>query len=152
MKKQRKIKVKRNEKKQFKLRPFLFFLMILSLLIFLMSLFWNSSQILDRKEINAKLRISNVTGLQVTNESLDFGRIIYGSNAQKSIKIKNNYNFPIKVEFSVEGNIKPFLIYQKVVYLSPGESKNISVSTITVTDEPYGFYSGEMLVVFKRAQ
>lgn len=128
-------------------------LLFLSIIILALVYYINSSQVLDRMEIPASLSIGNKTAFNISKSALSFGTINTGNSASREdINIKNNYDFPIRVEFEVKGDIKPFLIYDKVVYLNPGEEKTIKVHTVIISDEPYGDYSGKMIVVFKRAQ
>ena len=127
---------------------------VLFIFISLVSLFFSMYSkrevILDKKEIRCFLKIGSKTGLMVTNESLDFGTIIYGSSAQKTIDLANNYAFPIKLELSAEGNISDFLIYDRKIYLDKLEKKTIYISTITFSNESYGNYSGELIILFKK--
>jgi hypothetical protein len=139
--------MKKRKSKFFIIVPLLF----LALIILILAFYTKSSQVLEKRELGASLSVGNRTGFNVT-EQLSFGMLAPGNAASRDdIILTNDYDFPIKVEFSVEGNIEPFLIYEKVIYLNPGESKEVGVSTITISDEPQGFYSGKMIVVFKKA-
>ncbi len=123
---------------------------IISIILVALAFYLQSSLVVKRMEIPVYLGISNVTGLQVTNESLDFGRITYDSAATKKIDLSNNYNFSVNIFFNCEGKACPFLTYEEKTSLEPGEKKVFSVSTITFTNESYGKYYGKMKVVFKK--
>ena len=116
----------------------------------ILSFYTERSSIIEKKEIDAFLEISNVTGLKVGNDSLDFGRIIYNSNAWKTIEIKNNYNFPVKLFLSSDGNISDLLVYDKEISLDSQESKSIFISTLIFTNQTYGEYSGKLTILFKK--
>ena len=126
------------------------FLLIISLVFFLIALLLPKEVYLERKEIPVYINVSSGTGLKVENESLDFGRVIYGASAVKRTYIENNYTFPIRVEFLAEGNVSDLLVYQNEVFLKPKEKKEIGISTIQFSDEPYGLYSGKMIITFKK--
>ena len=122
----------------------------LSLLFLFLVLFFNKSSVFEKKEIPVSIKISSVTGLKVENESLDFGSIIYGSSGKKKVNIQNNYDFPVLVSFSAEGNASSFLVYEKEILFQPKEKKEVSISTIEFSEEPYGDYSGKLVVLFKK--
>jgi hypothetical protein len=124
---------------------------LIALAIFLFAILSQKAKVLEKKEIPVFVTISNVTGFKVEDQSLDFGRIIYGSSANKKIGVQNNYKFPIVLELNAEGNVSDFLVFDKTTAFEPGEEKQISVSTIIFEKEPYGNYSGKLIVTFKRA-
>lgn len=139
-------------KKRNKIYLLIVFLLILSVVLFALSLFLTSDQgkVLDTKELEASLSIGDHTGFDVSKDRLGFGMITEGSKAtREDILVKNNYNFPIYLEFNTEGNISEFLVYNDFIYLEPGEEKNISISTIVIGDEAYGDYIGKFKIVFK---
>lgn len=122
-------------------------LFMVVLVLFLIS-FTSDKGVLDKQEFPVKLEISNVTGLKV-DESLDFGKITYGSSGQKTVNVKNNYDFPISLQFSSNGNVSDFLIYENVI-LEPFEEKKITISTVIFRNQSYGNYTGVLAVLFKR--
>jgi len=126
-------------------------ILAVSLIVLLVSLYFRPSIILDKKDIPIFLKIGNVTGIRVENESLDFGTITYESSAQKTINLENNYKFPVNIFFSCNGDVCDFLTYDSQVSLSPLEKKQAYFSTIVFSNQTYGNYSGKMQVVFKRA-
>jgi len=124
---------------------------ILSLIFFIYILYFQSKLILDKQEIIAKLKIGEPIAFDVNSTALVFGRLPIGSSSNRDIKFSNNYEFPIKAEFSVKGDIKDFLVFDKVVYLDVGEKKNVTISTVSIPEATeYGNYSGIMTIVFKR--
>ena len=127
-------------------------LFFISIVLMTLSFCTERSSIIEKKEIDAFLEIGNVTGLKVTNDSLDFGRITYDSNAWKTIKVKNNYGFPVKLLLSSEGNISDFLVYDWEISLNSNESKDISISTIIFTNQTYGEYSGKLIILFEKTK
>ena len=126
------------------------FLLILSLVMFLSVLYINSKIVLKKEEIIATLMVGDKAGFDTNNTALTFGMITSGSSSSRNLIIENTYNFPIKCEFSVEGDIRRFLVFDEVVYLDIGEEKTVSIGTITATNESYGNYSGKMIVATKR--
>jgi hypothetical protein len=123
----------------------------LAVLVLFMSIFISKWSVLEKKEISTSLGIGNKTGINVSKDSISLGTLSVGNAAfRNDMILTNNYNFPIYVKFDLDGNIEPFLIFDKYVFLEPGESKNVSISTIQISDESYGFYHGKFTLVFKR--
>ena len=131
---------------------FIILLVSISVILFLFSIFLKSSVVLDKKEIPMLLIIGEKTAFNISKESsdLNFGTIQKENSASREISVKNNYKFPILLEINAEGNIKDFLLFEKIVFFDVGEEKQIKVSTITIGDEPYGTYSGSLIITFKR--
>jgi len=124
---------------------------VASLVVFISILYINFSLlILEKEEIIATLIVGDKAGFDTNNTALTFGMIKPGSTLNRNLIIENNYDFPIKVEFSVKGDIKRFLVFEEVIYLDSGEEKTVSISTINPVHEDYGNYSGKMNVYFKR--
>lgn len=125
------------------------FLFVLAVALFIVSIF-DKGEVLDVKEFPVRIELANVTGLKV-DESLDFGRIIHNANGLKKINIVNNHNFPVVAEFSAEGEVKDFLVYEEKVYFLPLENKTIPIATIIFKNESYKEYFGTLKVVLRRA-
>ena len=122
----------------------------LSVLIIFFSLFLSQSLILYKKEIPTTLRIGETPAFNLDNSTLSFGTIAPNTTASRTIKLENNYSFPIIASFSSKGNISKFLIFEEKVKLLSREEKVVTISTILPGEEDYGNYSGKILVVMKR--
>ena len=94
--------------------------------------------------------IGNQIGFDTNNTALIFGMISSGSSSQRNIFLENSYSFPIEVEFKLKGDIKEFLVFDKVVYLSAGEVKEIAFYAQAPPSSEFGNYSGIFSVVFKK--
>ncbi|MBS3094267.1 hypothetical protein J4474_01245 [Candidatus Pacearchaeota archaeon] len=125
-------------------------LLILSLMIFLTGFYIKSIVLLEKMEIPTTLTVGDKIGFDTDTSVLTFGIIKPGSVGNREIFLENNYTFPIKVEFRVEGDIKRFLLFENIVYLNSGENKTISISTIKPTENDYGNYSGKLIVAIKK--
>ena len=126
------------------------FIFALSVILFLTALYINSLIVLEKKEIIATLSVGDTAGFDANATALTFGTITSGSSAYRNLTIENNYNFPIRAEFDVKGDIKEFLIFDKIIYLDAGEKKFIRINTIIPVNESYGDYSGKIVAVMKR--
>ena len=144
------VKMKKKPVKKNKLFYFAFFIFVLSISLFLVTLYIKSAVVLEKKEIIATLRVGDIAGFDANATALTFGTITSGSRSYRDLTIENNYGFPIKVEFRAKGNITKFLLFDKMVYLDVGEKKSIKIDTIVPVDEKYSDYSGKIVVVMKR--
>jgi hypothetical protein len=130
-----------------------FLLLGISILFFLLICYFKSSIVLEKKEFTTSLSIGNSTGFNVTNYSISFGMLSRDNAASRNdISVKNFYEFPIFIEISLEGDIKDLLIYNDRVYLEPNESKNLNFSTIEITNQKLGDYTGIFSLVFKKVR
>lgn len=139
----------KNQKSRIYLLAILLF--ITSLSIFLFTFYLKSSIILEKKEIAAALSVNQIASFNLNKTALTFGTIPPGSSASRNLTLENNYNFPIKFDFRAKGNIKEFLVFDKVIYLEKGEKKSIRISTIIPNNQDYGNYSGKILVTIKKS-
>ena len=126
-------------------------LVALSLVIFIITIIFKSDNILDKKEIPVFLEVGDNSGIALGNTSqINFGRIPYGSAAQRTVSLENYYDFSIEAFIEVSGNVSQFLIYEPYLEFNPREKKEFGIGTIIFSNESYGNYSGKMSLIFKR--
>ncbi|MBU0894015.1 MAG: hypothetical protein KKF48_02455 [Nanoarchaeota archaeon] len=140
--------------KQNKIYLLIIFLFVVSILIFLLTFKINmiGNVVLQEKEIPIDLTIGEKAAFNLTKGFFNFGRIPYGSSSARKLNITNDYSFPILVEFEIQGdeNISDFFLFNKTITLEPGEIKKVEINTINFNDEPFGTYSGKLIVRIKR--
>ena len=124
---------------------------IMSFLIFLFTLYLNYVLVLEKKEITTTLNVGNSIAFDLNDTDLTFGTIVSDSSSQRNLIIENNYDFPIKLEFDVKGDIKRFLILDKIVYLDIGEKKSVGINALTLVEEDVGNYSGKIIITVRKA-
>jgi hypothetical protein len=122
----------------------------LSLVLFLIALYLNSFIILGKEEIVATLSVGEVAGFDANKTALTFGTINSKVNSYRNLTFENNYNFPIKIEFDIKGDIEEFLVFDRLIYLDVGEKKSIKMNAIAPAEKEKGYYSGKVFVVTKR--
>ncbi len=126
-------------------------LFVLGLIVFLFTLYINSTFILEKKEIPVNLKIGEEPAFNLSKTDFDFGTITPGSSASREIILENNNSFAVKYEFRAKGKIKKFLLFEKNIYLAPYEKKNIEINTIIPNNEEQGGYSGRIVVKIKKS-
>jgi len=140
--------VRKKEKNKLSL---VIFILILSLVLFLVALFYGDN-VLEEKKIYSTLLVGSPLGFDLNNTTLTFGRIPQGSSVKRDIFISNNYEFPIVARLSSLGNISEFLIFDSEFFLDIGEQENVTINTISIPYEiPDGDYSGNIVIKFTKA-
>jgi len=138
--------------KENKIYLFIFFVLALSLFLFSFGIYLTQIAVLEKIEVVANLRIGDTLGFDADAGRLDFGTIAPNSSSRRTFTIENNYNFPIKAEFDVEGEIGEFLLFDKIIFIDVGETKEINVSTITLVEAEQGNYSGKFITTLKKSR
>ena len=125
---------------------FIIFIFIFCLLLFSFSIYLKQKVILEKVKIPASLSVGDVIGFDINTDKLSFGTITVGASSMRTLKVDNNYNFPVRVEIDIEGNIKDFFSINEIIFLDVGESKEINLSTNVLTEKKEGNYSGNFII------
>lgn len=102
---------------------------LIIILIFLsfLFLFLKIPKELDKKIISTSFVYSEKPGFELGTGNLDFGGLTKNQEALRDVVISNGYNFPIKVNIRVSGEIKDFLLVEENNFvLLPLESTNVT--------------------------
>lgn len=131
---------------------FLFAIVIFlfSFFIFFLVYFLNSHLILEKREFLTELKVGDSVGFDLNNSVLTFGTIPPGLFSNRSIILENDYGFPVYFEFSAKGNIKDFLIFEKVILLGDGEKRSVDILAKVPGDSKEGAYSGKIIIILKK--
>jgi len=130
---------------------FIIFIFIFCLLLFSFSIYLKQKVILEKVKIPASLSVGDVIGFDINTDKLSFGTITVGASSMRTLKVDNNYNFPVRVEIDIEGNIKDFFSINEIIFLDVGESKEINLSTNVLTEKKEGNYSGNFIITIKKS-
>jgi hypothetical protein len=122
----------------------------LSMFIFVFLVYLKYFDILEKREIQAVLKVGEIAAINLNNSTFSFGTINSDASSSRRINIQNNYSFPIIIHIFCEGNISQFLLFEKKIKLLPSEEKVINFDTSSREGQEYGNYSGTIFVVFKR--
>lgn len=122
----------------------------ISIVLFFLALCSSKFEILEEREILAKVTIGETSGFDANPTMLSFGTITHNSFSKREVMIENNYNFPIQVEVFVEGNISKILLFEKRINLDSGEKEIVEFRATVLNGEEQGFYSGKVKFIFEK--
>lgn len=120
------------------------FVLVVAFLSFFVSSYYFFSPI-GRQVMDVRFEIADYGGFDANKTALTFGAITPGGNSFRSLSIRNEYNFPIKVKILVSEEIKPFLKISREEILLPGENRSIGVTVYAPENAEFRKYEGKIL-------
>ena len=131
---------------------FVVFVLIFSIISFIIVLNLDSLAILQENEVPITVKISNYTAYNLSkNQSdLNLGVVKKGTMGERNLNISSGYPFKTIFEFNVTGDIAPFVYYDSVIVFEPFEKKAIPFKTKIIQNESFGVYSGIIHVKIKK--
>ncbi|MFH1637745.1 MAG: hypothetical protein ABIB71_04955 [Candidatus Woesearchaeota archaeon] len=113
------------------------------------SFFYNTLAV---KEFKTTLIVGDHFGFDVGTEVLAMGMVKPGSSStSRKLVLENSYEFPVKVSFVKEGQMKDWLIIEDEVIIPAGSTTDITVAARVPLGTPYGDYEGKLVAIFTRA-
>lgn len=127
-------------------------LMILALIVLFGSIYSFSQTyfVVNKNKLNASIEVGNTTGINLENESLDFGRMVANTSVKKNIGIKNGYSNELLVNLTSKGNISKLIYHKDVVRISPNENREIGISAKIPKNPKKKNYSGTFITTMKK--
>jgi hypothetical protein len=122
-------------------------------LIVVFLIIWFLFQPLDIKKLDVKFEVGErfgVVGISGESSELNFGELLAGSSSVKTIKIENNFDFPIKVEVFTEKKLKDFIFAEPEIIMDSGEIVNLPINLILPDKIEKGNYSGWLRFEFRK--
>lgn len=130
----------------------LIFMLILALFFLFYSInrYFISNGVMQTKELDMFLTVSNYTGFNVDTDAIYFGTIPNGGSGKRIILL-HNLDVNSEVLIKKEGNFMDWILLEENnFFMEANESKNVSVSVRVPADADYGNYTGKLKIVFKR--
>jgi hypothetical protein len=117
------------------------------LMIFLVGIYF--SKPLSEETLDIKFQIGDSIGMALNNSSLDFGKVYPGASVSKKIRLQNNYNFDVRVNFFVNNELKEHIHANPEIILNPGQIVEYPLYLQTSEDMENGNYSGKLKIEFR---
>jgi|SaaInlStandDraft_4_1057021.scaffolds.fasta_scaffold58079_2 hypothetical protein len=128
-----------------------FIILIFIITFSLLVIAYNTFYIVDVKTLRMSFKVDDLMGINVSNDSLNFGRSYPGSLLKRKINLTNNYNFPVTVSIKFLGNLSEFTYVDKNNFiLDSDEYTQITYLVDIPKDIKYGHYEGKTKIFFKR--
>lgn len=136
--------MKKNNKLIFFLICILIFFLVLNI-----HFFFKIWSIVEIREIDASVIVSDRIGFDVNQSSLIFGKVPIGSSSTRQVSIENNFEFPVKVYVYSKGDMKRF-VRGSVTEINIGERKNINVIVVVPENIDFGKYEGKVVFEMRK--
>ncbi len=129
---------------------FLLIALVLVVLAFNLYLFFTIPEILEEKEIDSSIIVSDSIGIDLNTTALTFGQALRGGSSTRTINIKNDYNFPVSVFIKGLGDMEKLIMPLKEE-LDANETKEIKVQAFVPLDYEFKEYKGKMRTVIRKS-
>jgi len=140
--------IKRNKNN---LLEIILIIIILILLIFLVINLRDYYSILDKKQFQARVIVSDHYGFEINSSALMFGMVTPGGVSSKSIDLENNYGQSVNVQIYSKGEVRGFLLISENNFiLEENQKKKIGFSVSVPEDYEFGEYSGEIEIIIRK--
>lgn len=101
--------------------------------------------------LDMHLTIGNATGVNVATDAIYFGTIKPEDSVTKIITIENSEQ-KHKVVIEASGELREWIHYEPILFMGPGEKKELHLTAAIPKDTGYGTYHGKLKVKFYRWQ
>ena len=126
----------------------------LLLIVFFIMLFYNS--IVLKQVWNYDMHAQVIAkykkiGLNTDTDKLWFGSANPGNQATRKVNMINNYDFPVAVSITINGDIAPYIsVSDNHFVLNSNETKVLTFYFTSETVTPYGNYTGSTRIIMTR--
>lgn len=100
------------------------FLFLIVLILFLTDVIINTNKPFEQIEVNLRVNVSEEIGIVINDNIVDFGNLPVGMNSNKKVILQNDFNFPVKVQVFLDGNISELIYGESEVFLL-GDSQEV---------------------------
>jgi len=132
-------------------KKLIFFLVCILIFFLVLNIysFFKIWSIVEVREIDASIIVSDKIGFDVSKESLTFGEVLIGSSSSRQMSIENNFKFPIRIYVYGKGVMKKFIV-NSVIKIDEGKSKDVKVTAVIPKNTNFGRYEGKVVFEIRR--
>lgn len=107
---------------------------------------------LNKQTISTRFVAGENMGFDLDPGKLNFGQIVPGYGASRTITITNTLDKPTITTIESSGKISKYIIVSENNFiLQPNESKEISFSCYAEKETAFGEYNGEIIIITNKA-
>ncbi len=143
------LKMSKKQRRDKKILLIILIIILFFVIILNTSLFNQLSEIVEIKEIEASIIVSDKVGFDLNSTALIFGKVLPGGSSSKFVDFENNFGFPVEIYIYGEGEMKKFITPFKEK-IEKGGKKNIKISAFVPLDAEFGNYSGKVVIKIKK--
>ena len=126
-------------------------LIMIALILIIVSAYQFYNKPLETRFFEIKFIVGSNPGIGIFPEELHFGKLTPGGAAIKTITLKNDYKFPIKMQILLSDNLQNLISFNDISpSIMPGESILLPVTLSIPRNMSYGNYTGRMMLEFKK--
>jgi hypothetical protein len=138
------------EKRNLKNKLLIFLIIVLALILLVnIYSFSKLKDLVEIREINSKVIVSDKIGIDLNESNLNFGAVAPGGSSSRHITLVNNYNFSINAFIYGKGDLEDFVIPLEKSF-DAGEEKKIRINVFVPDDKDFGEYNGKVVVKIKK--
>ena len=139
--------IKKLKKKNRKINYVLF---VFCLILIIYSIWLWTNKPLETRILEAKFIIGENIGVNLNPGELNFGKLTPGDTMIRSVYVKNEHEFPIKLKIFVDKDIIDFITVEPRYTLLPEENVSIPFILRVPKETSFGYYSGEVKFEFRK--
>lgn len=111
----------------------------------------NHFLVIEKKELEARVSVSDKVGFDINGSALTFGSIPGKGSSSREIFLDNYYNQSVKIEIYVKGEIGDFMqISENNFVLLENERKKVSFVVSFPEGTKLGEYRGRVYILIKK--
>ena len=135
-----------------KLNKILLVVLIAILLSFTLTfLFYTKFMIIEIQEMDMKMKIRDVVGLDTNSSVISFGSVPIGGSGRRTITLENKHDVSLRVYSKRSGEMARWVeVSLNKFVLEPGEKKELEVKATPSLDAEKGVYTGKVKFIFMR--
>ena len=96
-----------------------------------------------------QIKVGGYAGFNTARDKIYFGTVPPGSTGQRNFTLNHTYSVPVKVNFTVEGDLAGWITISEVNFLlEPAKKKEIEIKATPPMNQPYGTYTGKLYANF----
>jgi len=148
----KRLKNKKEIKKDYSdLKFFIFLILIFIIVISLIYIFYNFVSVYRKTKYDVYLIVDDKLGFDVSPDYIHFGKVPPNCNATKKVYVYNNEDKKYIIQLKLKGNVSQFIYVEEFSpILMPKENKTLIFHAIVPANASYGYYSGELEIIFRR--
>ena len=137
-----------------KIKENIFYYIILFIIVILVafSLYIWMSRPLKVQTLDVSFTVGDTIGVDLNSSLVSFGRVLREGSAVRNVIVKNEYDYPVKIDIFVSKDISEYVSVSSYFVILPGEEIRIPINLKIPEDMEFGEYSGKIKFEFIKSE